>query len=274
MSITLLSIYDDIHFHYTTSGPSRRSLMDLIRSISGIVSAHYPGLDQLETLHQHCLASNVNDLRLSIFRHLNQNYNWRRVITDSIGPILAQHLGPDIYIQKNINISVQLPADPTSILPMHSDCMSGDSPFQLNIWIPVTRAYGSNSMFLIDRDTSLRLICQQLDLFSETSSISKELMDKVIYDSNNIIHTKKYYVDAQPGDFLIFNPAVLHGNELNTTSITRASLNVRITNIGAPSPLANNSDRSFHNYFDPLVLSTSHTFAASLYHVLATRVRP
>jgi len=273
MSITLSSIYDDIHFHYTTSGSSRTQLMDLIRSITGIASEQFPGLTQLEDLNQHCTASDVNDLRLSIFHHLNQCYNWRRAIADSIGPILVKHLGPDVYIQKNINISVQLPGDPTSVLSMHSDCMSGDSPFQLNIWIPVTRAYGSNSMFLIERDTSLHLICQQLDLFSETSSASKMRMDQVIYDSNNIIDTKKYYVEAQPGDFLIFNPAVLHGNELNTTATTRVSLNVRITNIGAPTPLANDSDRSFSAYYNPLVQSKSHIFSMNLYEALVSRAR-
>jgi sporadic carbohydrate cluster 2OG-Fe(II) oxygenase len=268
MSTKPIKSYDDIHFLYTTKGRSRKLLIQLIDYVTDEASLKYPGLDQLEFLHHYCDSSNVNDLRLSIFHRLNNHFGWKEVITNSIVHRLRSHLGPNIYIQKNINISVQLPQDRSSILPIHSDCMSGDSPFQLNLWIPLTPAYGSNTMFLIERETSLRLIYQQTEMFAVSSMASKEQMDQVIQECNNVPITKKHYVHAQPGDFFIFNPAVLHGNEINTTTSTRVSLNVRLATIGAPSPLANDSDRSFFNYYQPLVESRSHTFSKDVYAAL------
>ena len=65
-------------------------------------------------------------------------------------------LGPDVLIQKNINVSIQMPNDESSILNAHSDCSSGDSPFEWVIWIPVTDAYETNSMFIHTATTSRR----------------------------------------------------------------------------------------------------------------------
>ena len=270
MNNTIVNKYDDIHFHYTTSGSSRQVLDMFIKYVTDIASTKFPGVGQLEHLHKHCHSSKVNELRLLVFQHINNHYDWKQAIAKSIGPSLITILGPNVYIQKKVNISIQLPQDCSSILPMHSDCMSGDSPFQLNLWIPLTRAYGSNTMFLVERETSLRLMCQQIKMFTILSSASREQMLQVIHDCNNIPSSKKYYVHAQPGDFLVFNPAVLHGNELNTTTSTRVSLNVRLTTIGAPTPLAKDSDRSFFNYYEPLLTSKSHAFGMSVYSALET----
>ena len=39
-------------------------------------------------------------------------------------------LGNELAMQIRINLSIQLPKDDSSLLPIHSDVWSGDSPFE------------------------------------------------------------------------------------------------------------------------------------------------
>ena len=43
-------------------------------------------------------------------------------------------LGPDILIQRKLNFSIQMPGDESSLLGMHTDTLSGQSPFELVMW--------------------------------------------------------------------------------------------------------------------------------------------
>ena len=44
-------------------------------------------------------------------------------------------------MQQRINLSIQLPNDKSSLLPIHSDTWSGDSPFETVVWIPMVNCY-------------------------------------------------------------------------------------------------------------------------------------
>ena len=48
--------------------------------------------------------------------------------------------GNELAVQKKINLSIQLPNDSSSILPIHTDVWSGNSPFELVLWIPLAPA--------------------------------------------------------------------------------------------------------------------------------------
>ena len=45
--------------------------------------------------------------------------------------------GNELAVQKKINLSIQLPDDNSSLLPIHTDVWSGNSPFELVLWIPL-----------------------------------------------------------------------------------------------------------------------------------------
>ena len=50
---------------------------------------------------------------------------------------------------KKINLSIQIPHDTKSMLPMHSDIYAGESPFEVVIWIPLMDVKKStHSMFI------------------------------------------------------------------------------------------------------------------------------
>ena len=52
-------------------------------------------------------------------------------------------------MQNNINLSIQFPKDESSLLPMHADTWSGDSPFETVIWLPLVNCYKTKSMFIL-----------------------------------------------------------------------------------------------------------------------------
>ena len=47
-------------------------------------------------------------------------------------------------MQKNLNLSIQCPNDNSSLLPIHFDVWSGDSPFEINLWVPLVDCYKLN----------------------------------------------------------------------------------------------------------------------------------
>ena len=57
-------------------------------------------------------------------------------------------LGDELAVQKKVNLSIQLPNDNSSILPMHSDFFSGESIYQLNLWLPLVSVNKTSSMFI------------------------------------------------------------------------------------------------------------------------------
>ena len=52
-------------------------------------------------------------------------------------------------MQLRINLSIQMPNDTSSLLPIHSDVWSGDSPFEAVVWLPLVNCYKTKSMFIL-----------------------------------------------------------------------------------------------------------------------------
>ena len=52
-------------------------------------------------------------------------------------------------MQNKINISIQIPKDKNSLIDMHSDIFTGETPFQAVLWIPLVDVSKTKSMFYI-----------------------------------------------------------------------------------------------------------------------------
>ena len=57
--------------------------------------------------------------------------------------------GNELVMQRKVNLSIQMPNDDSSLLPLHSDVWSGCSPFEVVIWIPLVNCKRSNSMHIL-----------------------------------------------------------------------------------------------------------------------------
>ena len=188
----------------------------------------------LSNIHKFISQKDINQIRIEAFNKLNFNLDWSRLLKKICLNELIKKIGPDIMIQTKLNLSIQMPNDETSVLDIHSDCWSADSPFQLNVWIPMTKAYKTNSMFILNKDLSLKYFKE----LSKEGKFKKNLKPKI----NDFIKTKF-------GEYIIFNPSLLHGNMINKTNKTRVSLNIRFKSYFSPEPTLRNSDRKFGTYY-------------------------
>ena len=56
-----------------------------------------------------------------------------------------------VGLQKKVNLSIQLPKDDSSLLPVHSDVWQGDSPYELVLWIPLVNCAKTKSMYILPK---------------------------------------------------------------------------------------------------------------------------
>ena len=176
--------------------------------------------------------------------------NWKELIKETLGKYYRPILGADILIQTKLNLSIQIPDDRNSVLGLHSDCNSGDSPFQINLWIPITDSESSNSMFILSKKTSLEYLPI---LFSKQKNFTQD---------KEPIPEEKDFITAKKGDLILFNPLLLHGNVKNKTNSTRISINVRLKSIFSPD--GDSPDRRAGTYHEVLE-SSIHTQTAIEY---------
>ena len=179
------------------------------------------GIENLEDMHTKINQESINEIRLKAFRSINLIDDWKNKLLNLIKPNIYEILGLDLAIQKKLNLSIQMPRDKNSILEKHIDLRSGDSPFQRVIWIPLTKAFDTNAMYMSNSD-----------------------------DDYNPIN-----IDF--GKVLIFDPNTKHGNVENKTTKTRISINVRVKNWFSPDLTSEAPDRQFGVYYEDLCFSES-----------------
>jgi sporadic carbohydrate cluster 2OG-Fe(II) oxygenase len=197
-------------------------------------------LRELSTSHSSIPTAHVNELRLAIFAALNARITTRPQYFSLARPTLEMLVGNELAMQTKVNLSIQQPDDPGSVLDIHSDVWTGDSPFQVVLWVPLTDTTGTNAMFFLPPEPSYeayrRVRAGELRSMAEV---------RAAYDSQISV------IEMKVGQVLVFNSNCLHGNQLNTTTTSRWSLNSRFVNLLAP---ATNPERRLGSYYTPLTV--------------------
>jgi sporadic carbohydrate cluster 2OG-Fe(II) oxygenase len=188
--------------------------------------------------HKSVLNTQINDLRLTIFSEINKLPDIRQRYFSLARQTLATIVGNELAMQNKVNLSVQQPGDASSVLPMHSDIWTGDSPFQVVLWVPLTDASESNSMFFLppaeSHEARKRVTTRE---FKSMAEIEKA------YQPSMITMAVPY------GKVLVFDSNCLHGNLLNRTEATRWSINCRFTGLLTPFT---NPERRLGTYYLPI----------------------
>ena len=79
-------------------------------------------------------------------------------------------------MQLRVNLSIQLPNDDSSLLPIHADTWSGVSPFETVIWLPLVDCFKTKSMYLLPPNKSKKL----KDLFlNKKIKTSEDVFEKL-----------------------------------------------------------------------------------------------
>ena len=193
-------------------------------------------IQSIDELHQELSLSELNHLRLKIYKSLNLKGFISQRYNTLFMPWLEQIVGNELAVQRNVNLSIQIPRDSSSLLPLHSDVWSGDSPFEVVAWMPLVDCYNTSSMFILPQQTY-----HKLHLFlNETKSSNPAKIYQ--YLEKDLV-----FLDMKFGQGLIFNQCLPHGNVVNKEVLTRWSLNCRYKSLLSPY-----SDKKFGEFFKPL----------------------
>lgn len=189
-------------------------------------------------LHKFIDIKNLNEFRLNLLYHINKDnffkFHYFNLAKDQIYSLV----GNELMMQKNINISIQFPNDDTSLLPVHSDVWSGDSPYEINLWVPLVNCYKTKSMYILSPKENIKLI--------------HKMKNKKYHSSEQIfklIKNKVKWLNVKKNAFLLFDQTMPHGNVVNKENETRISMNCRFKNVFSPY-----SDKKIGEYFVPITL--------------------
>tara|TARA_B100001123_G_C15054951_1_gene925162 strand:- start:1 stop:801 length:801 start_codon:yes stop_codon:yes gene_type:complete len=197
---------------------------------------------QLDKLHKFINLKELNNIRLELIKRFNLNRNNVKIFYESAKNILDELVGNELMAQKNINISLQLPKDKNSQLPMHSDVFGDESPFEVVVWIPMVDVNANSSSMFITKPSYNKLLVEKIINY-KNKSISE------IYQKNK----KKFsFLSLKFGEILVFSPILLHGNIINKTNLSRISLNCRFKSLLSPTDVLEKSTKNIPNFFTPL----------------------
>ncbi len=188
--------------------------------------------------HQNVEPNNLNNFRLNIINEINKKKEVRELYYRISKPILDVILGNELSMQSRVNLSIQLPRDKSSLLPVHSDVWSGDSPFETVVWLPLVDCYKTKSMFILPP--------------KKYNKIKKIFQEKKFNSSDKIFEKIKkdlIWIKIKFGQVLVFNQCLPHGNTINKENETRWSLNCRFKSIFSP-----HRDKKIGEFFEPITL--------------------
>jgi len=188
----------------------------------------------LDFLHKYIEVSELNKFRLKLISLMNKDKNFRKHYFNLARNTLFELAGNELMMQKNINLSIQFPNDESSLLPIHSDVWSGDSPFEINLWVPLVDCYKTKSMYILNP--------RQNYIFSKKKKKFKNSAQ--IFD-----HLKKNlkWLSINKGQALVFNQCLPHGNVVNIEKHTRVSMNCRFKSLFSPY-----GDKKIGEFFIPI----------------------
>ena len=178
----------------------------------------------------------LNNFRLKIIESINNDKLARFHYFNLARKNIYSLVGNELMMQKSINLSIQLPNDNNSLLPIHSDVWSGDSPYEVNLWLPLVDCYKTKSMYILEQKYYDAF---QKEMKKNNTNSSSEIFDKV--------KKKVNWLKVNYGQCLIFNQSLPHGNIVNKERQTRWSMNCRFKAIFSPY-----NDKKIGEFFLPI----------------------
>src|SRR5262249_2427843 len=136
----------------------------------------------LNSLHQVLAIDKLNAFRLAVYHDINAR-PWFRPTYFRLGRGMLETLvGNELAMQNRINFSIQVPGDKTSLLDLHADVFSGETPYQVVQWLPLVDVRATKSMFILPRPKSEAVIARLAD-FSEggMSALYEEVKRDLIW---------------------------------------------------------------------------------------------
>lgn len=215
----------------------RSQFVRLVNEELGTVSTGQPEAI-LNQIHERVSVTELNTFRLKIIRGFNSIEDFRKMYFRVARPYLDTLVGNELAMQLRVNLSIQFPGDDSSLLPVHADTWSGDSPFEVVVWLPLVDCYGTKAMYLLPPKPTAE--------FSQNFARRAGNSSEDIYQS---IKNEVRWLEVAYGEVLVFDQALPHGNRVNEESETRWTMNCRFKSVFTPY-----GDKKIGEFFEPITL--------------------
>lgn len=177
--------------------------------------------DILNNFHKYIKPKELNSIRLELYNKINSESWFLNTYFELGREELEIICGNELAAQRKVNLSIQLPKDDSSLLPVHSDVWSGCSQYEVVLWIPLVDVYKTKSMFILSKNDNNKHY-KKFKNFKNSTSLQKSIDKKI------------NYLPIKYGQGLIFAHQIMHGNKINVTSETRWSFNCRFKSLMSP----------------------------------------
>jgi len=192
----------------------------------------------LNKIHKNIPIPKLNNFRLNIINKVNSEKRFREIFYKISKPLLDAVVGNELAMQIRVGLSIQLPKDNSSLLPVHADTWTGVSPFETVIWLPLVDCYKTKSMFILP--TKKKKIINKL--FSNKKIKTSE-------DVYRLIKKDLVWLNVKYGQVAIFDHSLPHGNIINKENETRWTMNCRFKSVFTPY-----ADKRLGEYYEPITL--------------------
>jgi sporadic carbohydrate cluster 2OG-Fe(II) oxygenase len=213
----------------------RENIVSIACELLGIGAPKDTG-DFLNNIHRLVSVERLNEFRFTVFQRMSI-FPWFRPSYFALGrPYLESLVGNELAMQNRVNFSLQLPNDSSSLLAIHSDSFSGETPYQVVQWVPLVDVYDTKAMFLLPPEHNRTIFPRFKEIIAAggTEHLFETVRDQL------------KWIAVPFGHVLIFSPNLFHGNTINTTPETRWSMNVRFTGLFTPYASAEKNLGTFY----------------------------
>ncbi len=174
-----------------------------------------------DNFHNYIDSTNLNAIRMSIYSKLNSQKDFLKNYYSLAEKHLEIICGNELAMQRKINLSIQLPKDNSSLLPIHSDVWTGCSPFEVVLWVPLVDVYDTKSMYIFPKTINDK-VYKKFKSYKNSQTLFDKHKDKI------------KFLNLKFGQGIIFSHSIIHGNVINDTKETRWSLNCRFKSLMSP----------------------------------------
>lgn len=200
----------------------------------------------LNGFHNRIAVDRLNAVRLAVIEGLNKQPWLRAAYFKLARQAIFSIVGNELAMQRRINLSIQLPGDTSSLLPVHADVWSGDSPYEIVLWVPLVDCYRTKSMYLMPPAQDRALQARMGEAFKGASSA----------DLFKVIENDVQWMDVPYGHVLIFSQTLMHGNQPNEEADTRWTMNCRLKSLFSPY-----ADKRLGEFFEPITMRAASRIA-------------
>lgn len=222
-----------------------RAALDAIRETVARAAAAWLGVPLpvdlegfLNTAHERIAVDRLNDCRLHVIGAMAAEPWLRPAYLALARRTLDALVGNELAMQRQINLSVQLPHDAGSLLPVHSDVWAGDSPYEVVLWVPYVSCARTKSMYFCEAARD-----------AEVQARLAELRGGTVEDLYRLVEPHVEFLDVAYGEVLVFTQNILHGNRVNEEPETRWSSNCRFKSLLSPY-----ADKKLGEFFEPVAI--------------------